>query len=132
MTGVSTVVVLGGKSFQASKPSEGKLLKIEGQVSVNGAGRVEVLPDSTMKLSFKDPISLRARRISAFSALNDNSNAESGRDTPRTAEKIFKFRHYRSGIRAGMQPNTSPSLDAARRTSTGWLTHRLHCSKASC
>jgi hypothetical protein len=29
-----------------------------------------------------------SRRISAFSAFNGNSNAESGRDTLRTAEKI--------------------------------------------
>ena len=81
---VSALVIAGGNSFQAAKPGEGKLLKIEGQVSVNGAaaisgatvfsdstittamrssavvslgklGRVEVLPDSTMKLSFSDP-----------------------------------------------------------------------------
>lgn len=81
---VSALVIAGGNSFQAAKPSEGKLLKIEGQVSVNGTaaisgatvssdsavttaarssavvslgklGRVEVLPNSTMKLSFSDP-----------------------------------------------------------------------------
>jgi hypothetical protein len=80
---VCAVVVVSGKSFQASKSSEGKLLKIEGQVSVNGTaaisgatvlsdstittaarssavvslgklGRVEVLPESTMKLNFSD------------------------------------------------------------------------------
>ena len=77
-------VVVGGKSMQAGKPSDGKLLKIEGQVSVNGTpaisgatvfsdstittaarssavvslgklGRVEVLPSTTMKLTFADP-----------------------------------------------------------------------------
>ena len=81
---VSALVVIGGNSFQTSKPSEGKFLKIAGQVSVNGTaaisgatvfsdstittaarssavvslgklGRVEVLPDSTMKLNFSDP-----------------------------------------------------------------------------
>ncbi len=81
----SAMVVLGGgNSFQAAKPSEGKFLKIQGQVSVNGTaaisgatvfsdstittaarssavvslgklGRVEVLPDSTIKLNFSDP-----------------------------------------------------------------------------
>ena len=80
---VSAVAVVGAKSFQTGKPSEGKLLKIEGQVSVNGTnaiagatvfsdstvttaarssavvslgklGRVEVLPESTMKLNFSD------------------------------------------------------------------------------
>ena len=75
-------VVVGG--MQAGKPSDGKFLKIEGQVSVNGTaaisgatvfsdstvttaarssavvslgklGRVEVLPSTTMKLNFEDP-----------------------------------------------------------------------------
>ena len=97
------VVVLGGKSFQASKPSEGKLLKIEGQVSVNGTaassgatvfsdstvttaarssavvslgklGRVEVLPDSTMKLNFSDssvsPSMLEQGRVRLSSSSN--------------------------------------------------------------
>ncbi len=77
-------VVVGGKSMQAGKPADGKFLKVEGQVSVNGTaaisgatvfsdstvttaarssavvslgklGRVEVLPSTTMKLSFADP-----------------------------------------------------------------------------
>ena len=97
------VVVLGGKSFQTSKPSEGKLLKIEGQVSVNGTaaisgatvfsdstittaarssavvslgklGRVEVLPDSTMKLNFSDssvsPSMLEQGRVRLSSSSN--------------------------------------------------------------
>ena len=80
---VSAMVVVGGNTFQAGKPSEGKFLKIEGRVSVNGTpaisgatvfsdstittaarssavvslgklGRVEVLPDSTMTLNFSD------------------------------------------------------------------------------
>jgi hypothetical protein len=80
---LTAVVVMGNGIPQAGKPAAGKLLKIEGQVSVNGTaaisgatvfsdstittaarssavvslgklGRVEVLPSSTMKLSFGD------------------------------------------------------------------------------
>jgi hypothetical protein len=79
----SAVVVVGSKSFQASQKNQGKLLQIEGQISVNGTnaisgatvfsdstvttavrssavvslgklGRVEVLPSSTMKLILGD------------------------------------------------------------------------------
>jgi hypothetical protein len=77
-----SVMVFGSSALQASKPA-GKFIQVEGQVSVNGTsaisgatvssdstittaarssavvslgklGRVEVLPDSTMKLSFDD------------------------------------------------------------------------------
>ena len=79
----SSMVVVGMNTPQASKKGEGKLLQIEGQVSVNGTnavsgatvfsdstvttaarssavvslgklGRVEVLPESTTKLIFGD------------------------------------------------------------------------------
>lgn len=78
-----SVMVVVGSALQTSKTQAGKLLQIEGQVSVNGAaaisgatvnsdstittaarssavvslgklGRVEVLPDSSMKLIFGD------------------------------------------------------------------------------
>ena len=79
----SAIVVVGSSSFQASSKNQGKLLQIDGQVTVNGTsaisgatvfsdstittaarssavvslgklGRVEVLPDSTMKLILSD------------------------------------------------------------------------------
>ena len=80
---LTSVVVMGSRLPQTGNAPAGKFLKIEGQVSVNGAsaisgatvfsdstittaarssavvslgklGRVEVLPSSTMKLSFSD------------------------------------------------------------------------------
>ena len=80
---LSAILVLGNKPPQAAKPDSGKLLQVNGTVTVNGAaaiagatvssdssittaarssavvslgklGRVEVLPDSTMQLSFGD------------------------------------------------------------------------------
>src|ERR1044072_3948410 len=83
MIKMSVLVLVLFLSFQASQKNQGKLLQIEGQVSVNGTsaisgatvfsdstittaarssavvslgklGRVEVLPESTMKLSFTD------------------------------------------------------------------------------
>src|SRR5215203_289995 len=81
---VSGIAIVAGILPQASGAPSGKLIQVEGQVSVNGTsaisgatvfsdstvttaarssavvslgklGRVEVLPDSTMKLSFSDP-----------------------------------------------------------------------------
>jgi hypothetical protein len=80
---VVSIAVVANVTSQTSRSSEGKLLQIDGQVSVNGIaavagatvfsdstittaarssavvslaklGRVEVLPDSTMKLNFSD------------------------------------------------------------------------------
>jgi len=80
---LSAIVVVGSNTFQASQKAQGKFLQIDGNVSVNGTsavsgatvfsdstittaarssavvslgklGRVEVLPQSTMKLIFGD------------------------------------------------------------------------------
>ena len=80
---LSAILVLGNKPLQTSTPDSGKLLQVDGTVTVNGTaaisgttvfsdstvttaarssavvslgklGRVEVLPDSTMRLSFGD------------------------------------------------------------------------------
>ena len=101
-------VVAGSRQPQASAKNNGKLLQIEGQVSVNGAtaisgatissdstvttaqrssavvslgklGRVEVLPESTMTLSFADAnVSVRmleAGRVRASSSSNVTGTA---------------------------------------------------------
>ena len=105
---LTAAAVMGSKLPQAGKSPTGKFLKIEGQVSVNGTsaisgatvfsdssittaarssavvslgklGRVEVLPSSTMKLSFGDSNAavamLDAGRVRVSSSSNVSATA---------------------------------------------------------
>ena len=104
---LSAIFVLGNKPSQTAKPDAGKLLQVNGTVTVNGTaaisgatvfsdstittaarssavvslgklGRVEVLPDTTMKLSFGDPnvsvSMLDAGRVRISSSSNVNAS----------------------------------------------------------